>query len=47
MKKISEPIYKTIATVWFSFFPSTQLVVPLESTSAPYYEGKGKCKDYH
>ena len=24
-----------------------QLVVPLESTSSPYYEWKGKCKDYH
>lgn len=26
---------------------STQLGVPLESTSSPYYEWKGKCKDYH
>lgn len=29
------------------FDSSTQLGVPLESTSSPYYEWKGKCKDYH
>jgi len=29
------------------FDSSTQLVVLLESTSSPYYEWKGKCKDYH
>lgn len=29
------------------FDSSPQLVVPLESTSSPYYEWKRKCKDYH
>lgn len=29
------------------FDSSIQLGVPLESTSSPYYEWKGKCKDYH
>lgn len=29
------------------FDSSTESIVPLESTSSPYYEWKRKCKDYH
>lgn len=38
-------IYKTIDKGWL--LTAITVIVLLESTSSPYYEWKGKGKDYH
>ena len=47
-----EKVQNALVAKWsikqlIQFDSSTQLVVTLKSTSSPYYEWKGKCKDYH